>query len=198
MDHLCDQVGRLHSENQGLSARLRNLEYLSSSRSLRHSVVAGANASIGPDHDSSYARSTTSTMSHGNTIGSGISGFVAHSVFAGSKVHDNEPIQFSAFEEQLHRSRVYRHAKANHSESSLTDDGRSTLALSICSSLTLGEVSNISVFAIPIFADELSNALAYDFTRPDEMPTICVPGQTYDYRSALNVPSFTNGYVTGT
>jgi hypothetical protein len=82
-----------------------------------------------------------------------------------------EPPHLSAFEEQLHRSRVYRHAQANHSESSLLDDGRSTLALSICSFLTLGEVSNISVFALPIFANELSNAAAYDFARTKEVIT---------------------------
>jgi hypothetical protein len=90
-----------------------------------------------------------------------------------------EPANASAFEEQLHRSRVYRHAQANHSESSLLDDGLSTLALSICSSLTLGEVSNISVFALPVFANELSNAAAYDFARTTGVISLGGPTPTY-------------------
>lgn len=74
----------------------------------------------------------------------------------------------SNFEELLHRSRVYRHFDPSDSTPSLMSDARSTLALSICSSLTLGEVSNISVYAIPVYANELSNASCYRF---DPIPT---------------------------
>lgn len=196
MNHVCDQVDRLHRDNEELSARLRNLEYSSGSGSLRRSTVVGTINSIRKDHGSSYAQSTTSTSSHEKSLGSKRSGFVSLPGSVGSTVDQKEPVHRSAFEEQLHRSRVYRHAEANHSESSFTDDGCSTLALSICSSLTLGEVSNISVFAIPIFADELSNALAYDFTRPNECAMISIPDRTYDNQSALITFSLTDGDVT--
>ena len=74
-----------------------------------------------------------------------------------------EDTRVSNFEELLHRSRVYRHAGPEDGTPSLISDARSTLALSICSSFTLGEVSNISVYAIPIYAHELSNASCYRF-----------------------------------
>lgn len=69
----------------------------------------------------------------------------------------------SAFEEDLHRSHVYRHVARSHSQSSLFSDARSTLAFSICSSVTLGEVSNISVYALPVYAAEIFNAVDYTF-----------------------------------
>jgi cell division control protein 24 len=179
MDHLCDQVSILLSENKGLSARLRNLEQMPSHGSSRRLIASLTSGSIEHDHNSTSARSTTSIESR-----------IVLSLPIEQQAHDPqddtalnpghiEPPRDSAFEEQLHRSRVYRHAQANHSESSLLDDGRSTLALSICSSLTLGEVSNISVFALPIFANELSNAAAYDFTRTTEVITLGGPEQKY-------------------
>lgn len=68
------------------------------------------------------------------------------------------------------------------------DDGRSTLALSICSSLTLGEVFNISVFALPVFAVELSNASAYTFARSPEAAKINAPVQRYVVSFQIDKP----------
>jgi hypothetical protein len=178
MDRLCDQVDLLHSENKELSARLRNLEHLSKPGFSRRTVASITKNSIRQDRDSLHSRSRTSALSRSDSLGSKQSGIVSLPGSVASEMNHNEPYHRSAFEEQLHRSRVYRHAHANHSESSLVDDGRSTLALSICSSLTLGEVSNISVFAIPIFAKELSNPSAYDFATPTEAAKICIPSQT--------------------
>lgn len=179
MDRLCDQVDLLLKENKELSARLRNLEHLSGSGSSRRSVVSVAKISSGQSNNHTSAQSTTSRSSRVQSMNSIRSQTASAAAPVASMGTNNEPPRVSAFEEQLHRSRVYRHAHANHSESSLVDDGRSTLALSICSSLTLGEVSNISVFALPIFAVELSNASAYTFARPSEAAKINTSRQMY-------------------
>lgn len=177
MDRLCDSVSALLTENKELSARLRNLEYSSNRMSSRRSVASITGSKVGTDYYSirnssnrgelpvSGSRRSHSASSHSSRSGA-------------SDATDDEPTWVSAYEEQLHRSRVYRHAQANNSDSSLMDDGRSTLALSICSSLTLGEVSNISVFALPIFATELSNASIYDFARPAEQARLSDPNET--------------------
>ena len=183
MDHLCDQVDLLLKENKELSVRLRNLEHLSGGASSRRSVASVARTSLGQGNSHTSAQSTTSRSSHVQSIHSNGPQTVSTKITVASPHTDHEPPRISAFEEQLHRSRVYRHANANHSESSLVDDGRSTLALSICSSLTLGEVSNISVFALPVFAVELSNASAYNFARSLETAKINTPGQRYGVSS---------------
>jgi cell division control protein 24 len=179
MDRLCDQVDLLLKENKELSGRLRNLEHLSGGGLFRRSVASVARSSLGQGNNHPSAQSTASRSSHAHSINSSLSQPALNPVSVASAGTHNEPPRISAFEEQLHRSRVYRHAHANHSESSLVDDGRSTLTLSICSSLTLGEVSNISVFALPIFAVELSNAAAYNFARSPEAAKINNPGQRY-------------------
>jgi cell division control protein 24 len=179
MDRLCDQVDLLLKENKELSGRLRNLEHLSGSKSSRHSVASIARSNLGQGNNHTSTQSTTSRSSHVQSISSKVSQAASAAAPVASTGTNNEPPRVSAFEEQLHRSRVYRNAHANHSESSLVDDGRSTLALSICSSLTLGEVSNISVFALPVFAVELSNAAAYNFARPSEAARINTSGQRY-------------------
>lgn len=183
MDRLCDQVDLLLKVNKELSGRLRNLEHLSGGGSSRRSVVSVAGISLGQGNKHTSAQSTTSRSSHVHSVSSNASYSASVAAPVASTGTNNEPPLVSAFEEQLHRSRVYRNAHANHSESSLVDDGRSTLALSICSSLTLGEVSNISVFALPVFAVDLSNAAAYNFARSPEAAKINTPRRTYVVKS---------------
>jgi cell division control protein 24 len=179
MDRLCGQVNLLLSVNKELSARLRNLEHISRPGSPKRSVTATSNNSIRQSHKSLSVRSMPSALSPAPSLGSPQSEVSLFPEPVVPKLAHIEPANASAFEEQLHRSRVYRHAQANHSESSLLDDGLSTLALSICSSLTLGEVSNISVFALPVFANELSNAAAYDFARTTGVISLGGPTPTY-------------------
>lgn len=152
MDRLCDMVNELLQSNRGLWLKLRNVEDAMSKRGLgTETAVAGAS-------DQASQSSKTSSISV-----SVDSGGATHSP-SRVPVDDEEDLpKASAFEELLHRSRVYRHASSRHSETSLVDDGRSSLAMSICSSFTLGEVSRISVYALPVYADELSNAECYNF-----------------------------------
>ena len=179
MDRLCDQVDLLLKENKELSGRLRNLEHLAGGASSRRSIASVTRASLAQANSHTSAQSTTSRSSHVQSVGSNGPQAASATVPVALTGTNHEPPRVSAFKEQLHRSRVYRHAHANHSESSLVDDGRSTLALSICSSLTLGEISNISVFALPVFAVELSNASAYNFARSAEAAKINTPEQRY-------------------
>lgn len=153
-------------ENKDLTVRLRNLEQPANSAISRQLLISAGQSSVQNYNDSTRASSMRSNVHSMDSAHSPINSSLGHAALA------NGLSRTSAFEEQLNRSRVYRHVAANHSASSLVDDGRSTLALSICSSLTMGEVSNISVFALPIFATELSNASAYDFTKPGERPEI--------------------------
>lgn len=154
MDNLCDQVALLLRSNQELSMRLRNLEDAYSVRDGRASAI-DASTAAGADSPTHSTDSPRASMSNFN-------GREENPAPAFTVSNDEVP-HHSAFEELLHRSRVYRHAQRRHSQSSLTNDGRSTLAISICSSLTLGEVSNISVYALPLYASEISNAEAYTF-----------------------------------
>ena len=66
-----------------------------------------------------------------------------------------------AFEDLLYRSRVYRHAAKRLSR--FSTDETSILAHSFCSTLTLGEVSNIAFCALPVYANEISNSTCYTF-----------------------------------
>jgi cell division control protein 24 len=192
MDRLCGQVDLLLSVNKDLSARLRNLEHTSRPRSSHRSGLAASGNSVTQSHKSPSIRSVPSVLSQTPSVVSKRSEPVPFPGPTSQKSGPGEPPRLSAFEEQLHRSRVYRHAQANHSESSLLDDGRSTLALSICSSLTIGEVSNISVFALPIFANEISNAGTYDFARTMEAITLSGPDRKYGSACSAPVLSFTD------
>jgi hypothetical protein len=188
MDRLCDQVDLLLSENRDLSARLRNLEHSSRGsgpRSSRPKFAKITSVIIRQDHDSSSTQSAVSTTSQRSSTSSTKSQITFSPEPTSSTVDHNGLSRKSAFEEQLHRSRVYRRAQSYLTDLTLAEDGLSTLALSICSSLTLGEVSNISIFALPVFADELSNASAYTFLRPKEAARIRGPDQTYDTQRTL-------------
>lgn len=186
MDRLCDTVNEVLRTNQDLSLRLRNIENASMNQPLTaQDAIGGVVASktetgAEPTADrlnEDDAASTTSKSSSGNRAASITS------------LQDDSRPRPSYFEEILHRSRVYRHTSASHSQSSLISDARSTLALSVCSSVTLGEISNIAVFAIPVYATELSNADCYDFELGAKPQAVNANISTSDDKSSRAVPS---------
>lgn len=177
MNRLCDRVDLLLRENKELSARLRNLEYLSGSGSSRRTFTSSPRNSFQQSPNRVSLDSSGSAEPFVQPDVSAQSHATCHACSSMSNPHNHGSPRLSAFEEQLHWSRVYRHAHANHSESSLTVDSRSALAFSMCSSLTLGDVSKISVFALPVFADDLSNPSAYTFAPPSDFPQIIHPNQ---------------------
>ena len=170
MDRLCDTVNKALQSNAELSMRLRNVENMVDPKRAQIPKAAGSTSSqeqvaSGANRQSLDSDQIPSAYSNGSA--SIRSGDQSGTPRLSTDRDDNIP-KVSAFEELLHRSRVYRHASGSHSESSLVDDGRSTLAISICSSLTLGEVSRISVYALPVYASELSNAEVYHFGKLPE------------------------------
>src|SRR5437762_3439184 len=105
-----------------LSVRLRRLE------GSQLSPDVGNLARV-PDDDSSTIRSVTGNMMDQASI-----------------TATANTIRFS-FEGTLQTSRVYLRSLFRHSESSLTSSAQRTAAISMFSSLSLAEVSNISVFS---------------------------------------------------
>ena len=68
-----------------------------------------------------------------------------------------------AFEEDLLASRVYRKPLFSKSGESFVTSAVRTTAWSILSGISLTDVSNISVLAVPIYAHEISNSARYIF-----------------------------------
>ena len=68
-----------------------------------------------------------------------------------------------AFEEDLFASRVYRKPLFSDSGESLITSAARTTSSSILSALSLTDVSNISILAIPIYSHEISNSARYSF-----------------------------------
>ena len=152
MVHLCNVVNEVLLSNKSLSSRLRSMEDVLSSRMSTHTVpTTEVNAS--PFEEIDERSHGTQLWDHGDDE--------TNHQLTGPLIVIDWRKEFPAFEKQLHCSRVYRHASNRHSQSSLFVDGCSTLAISLSSSLTLGEISTISVYALPIFARELSNAECY-------------------------------------
>ena len=68
------------------------------------------------------------------------------------------------FDEDLHTSRPYRKAvNRPHSLFSVTSTALYTTALSVFSNLSLSQVSQISFYALPVYAADLSNSELYVF-----------------------------------
>ncbi len=63
---------------------------------------------------------------------------------------------------ELHTSRVYSRSAHRHSISSLQSKINSTTGMSCLSAISLAQISNISVFKLPIFYHEIWNPQFYD------------------------------------
>ena len=76
-----------------------------------------------------------------------------------------------AFEELRMNSRTYRNAAHDNSDafSVATSAGR-TATWSMLSGLSLSEMSNIGILAIPIYTSDIANKEAYDFSAPQQEP----------------------------
>jgi len=181
MDRLCDMVNEVLRSNQELSLRLRNMEqaqrapvttsthddWLSQSDSLSEAINTDEPTPdrIGVSSRSDSLPGYTAEFSHPREKDDPQHGathaHVESTDHAEKQLH--EEVRESAFEELLHQSRVYQHVNQNDDSPSLISDTRSSLALSICSSLTLGDISNVSLYAIPVYSREISNADCYTF-----------------------------------
>lgn len=105
---------------------------------------------------------------------------------AQSEVHRN---QFGfAFEEDLLASRVYRKPLYSRSGASLVSSAARTTSSSVLSGLSLTEVSNISILAVPIYAHEIKNSERYTFGDFSLPPLEEVPSQESIDQPAISTP----------
>ena len=132
-----------------MSLRLRNID----------NAITGQAHSRKPerDGDTSNTSSGTVTLPHG------------HPKDVSEGLQRNHP-KF-AFEEDLFASRVYRKPLFSNSGDSVFTAAARTTACSILSGISLTDVSNISVLAVPIYAHEISNSARYIFGdfRPESL-----------------------------
>ena len=143
MTRLCGLVEQVLADNQGMSRRLRNMD--DKPVHIPHSPGPSA------EDDTSTTSSRTVTPPPPD--------------LPRDDLPENVPrTQFdSAFEEELHASCVYRKPLFRDSRLSTATSAARTTASSVLSALSLTDVSNISILAVPIYADEISNQDRYGF-----------------------------------
>ena len=142
MTRLCDLVEQVLATNQDMSRRLRRMDDKPGKRS--HSPGSDR------EDDASTTSSELFTLPPPGLPRDGL-----------LDVHRSQ-FGFS-FEEDLFASRVYRRPLCHNSTPSLVTSAARTTASSILSALSLTDVSNISILAVPVCADEISNRDRYIF-----------------------------------
>ena len=87
-----------------------------------------------------------------------------------------EPTSGFSFESDLETSRPYRRARRDTMDFSFRSSIAQSNALSLISGLSLSDVSNMSVIALPIYADDIRNAHHYEFNsrQPASSPSATV------------------------
>lgn len=154
MDRLCDLVEEVLANNLDMSLRLRGFES-------RLADNFGALATV--ENTSESARSTIASETKqlrgppGNPV----------------PEHNFR----SAFEEDLDASKVYKRALYNRSQSSLISYAARSTSSSILSGLSLGDVSVIAVFALPLYSSDITNNQHYTFGDVPEQPLNLVAGE---------------------
>lgn len=141
MARLCDRVEQVLASNQDMGRRLRDM-----------------------DHNTSHRAASTVTKSRddASTKSSGTITPPVHPRGNLPEVIQRNQFGF-AFEEDLFASRVYRKPLFSDSGESLITSAARTTSSSILSALSLTDVSNISILAIPIYPHEISNSDRYSF-----------------------------------
>lgn len=138
MVRLCNLVERVLAKNEEISLRLRNID--------------DAIGQLTPPKDDdggsiSSSRTVTPPPGPSSDVTQGV-----------QRMHFS-----SAFEEGLLASRVYRRPLFSNSGESLVTSAARTTASSILSALSLTDISNISILAVPVYAHEISNSNRYTF-----------------------------------
>ena len=138
-DSLFDRIEQVLSNNEAMMNRLRAFDEPEIPSSLP--LI---------DHKSENSASTASNHSN-----------------KGPRLGQKAPPQRNAlgfaFEEELLSSSVYKRPLFSQSGASLITSSTRTTSASILSSLSISDVSNISILAVPIYANEISNSQRYAF-----------------------------------
>ena len=141
MARLCDRIEQALASNQDMGRRLRDIDHNSTQR-------AASTVMNSRDDASTKSSGTVTPPIHppGNL----------------PEVIKRNQFGF-AFEEDLFASRVYRKPLLSDSEESLITSAARTTSSSVLSALSLTDVSNISILAVPIYSHEISNSNRYSF-----------------------------------
>ncbi len=146
MNRLCTLVEQVLQNNEDMSRRLRTLE--AGPKSQGYTIRS---ATHDEDNNSDDASTLTPVPSNDKV----------------TQVLPPNAFGF-AFDEDLHNSKVYKRQLYSNSGESLVSSAARTTASSILSGLSLADVSIVSVFAIPVYAHEISNSQFYAFgDQPD-------------------------------
>ena len=141
MARLCDRVEQVLVSNQDMGRRLRDMDH--------NTIHEGASTVMNSRDDASTKSSRTITPP----------------IYPPRDLPEFiQRTQFGfAFEEDLFASCVYRKPLYSNSRESLATSAARTTSSSILSALSLTDVSNISILAIPIYSHEISNSNRYSF-----------------------------------
>lgn len=154
VDRLCDLVEEVLANNLDMSIRLRGIE----SRPAENS-----NPSAKLENPNGSARSTVASETE--QLPGPSENIIPQQTFR------------SAFEEDLDASKVYKRALYNNSQSSIISSAARSTASSVLSGLSLGDVSVIAVFALPLYSSDITNNQHYAFGDVPEQPLNLVAGE---------------------
>ncbi|KAK6517506.1 hypothetical protein TWF281_004158 [Arthrobotrys megalospora] len=170
MQHLSQLVERVLSQDQRLASQLRHHRGQSS-------------ATVLPVPDSIWAPSTIGGGSRAPTITSAKASSAKIPISSRSfnlRSVVRRGSSFFSFEQDLLSSWVYKRSGLNYSKSSLTsrEGSERHIAMSALSQLSWAEVSNISVFSLPIFITDVYNGFRYNTGPTDNVSEYSDDGAT--------------------
>lgn len=181
MVRLCGSVNKLLQDNERLQLRLRNTEGVCKA----NLAANGAKMADAITRRNFRASGSVLLASISMKSSKGSSHSIKEDSSEGSE--HSAHYQVSNFEEQLHTSRVYRHAAVEHRDS-INGGARSVAAFSILSSLTLEDVSKISLFELPVYPSELSNGTCY--TAPQKATQGSAPRRERRFGQVMGLKSW--------
>ena len=158
MTRLCKLVEQVLASNRDMSRRLRHMD--------DKSVPISHSLGLVLEDDASTPSSRTVTPPPPGLPPGNLPENVQRSKFG------------FAFEEELFASCVYRKPLFSDSRPSLVTSAARTTASSVLSALSLTDISNISILAVPIYADEISNQDRYTSEDLDREPSNLLRWQT--------------------
>ncbi|KAI9713740.1 MAG: hypothetical protein M1812_006578 [Candelaria pacifica] len=141
MNRLCNLFEQFLQTNEDMSKRLRTLE--AGPKAQENTIKS----SVHDDEDDSEEASTITPVA--------------------SSQENSQDVPRSAygfaFDEDLQNSKVYKRTLYSNSGESLVSSAARTTASSVLSGLSLADVSVVSVYALPVYANEISNRQFYTF-----------------------------------
>ncbi|KAJ4239359.1 hypothetical protein NW757_012796 [Fusarium falciforme] len=156
-EQLSVNINALLESNHSLSRRLMNLEdaldvqtIISKRMSLMSVSGTGPQSSSSVETQSNLTDTSTQPTSQGS---------------------DLDLSKFD-FEDDLESSRVYRRAQRDTMDFSFRSSIAPSNIWSVFSGLSLGDISIISVIALPVYQEDITNAENYDFGAGVQVPTV--------------------------